>query len=218
MIVRLRNLARILVLLLAATMTSGCEFATLVLPRPFALSRARVELLEEPVSPDSGSFLSWATEEPFLIVIHKDAHELSLYAHGRRIRRYPVVLGRNSGRKRFEGDRRTPSGLYRITTKRFHRKYGRFLDLNYPNKDDLVIFRQASARGLVPPDRPRPGRLIGIHGTDNEVLNRLGVDWTLGCVSMMNRDVEDLYQLVPEGTPVLIRDHDLPPRRRASAR
>lgn len=216
MTVARRNL--VLVSTLAAVMVCGCEFATLLLPRPFSLSRARLELLDAPASFDAEKFLPWAVEAPYLIIVHKDKHELSLYQNGKRTRQYPVALGRSGGRKQFEGDRRTPSGLYRITAKRRHPKYGRFLDLDYPNGDDLAAFREATARGLAPHKQARPGRLIGIHGTDNEELNRLGVDWTLGCVSMKNRDVEDLYQLVPEGTPVLIRDHDMLPRLRLSTR
>lgn len=188
------------------------------MPRPFALSRARLDLSDEAPARRKEELLPWAAETPYMIIVRKDTHELSLYRHGKQVRRYPVVLGRNGGRKQFEGDRRTPSGLYRITRKRRHSKYTRFLDLDYPNADDLTAFHAAIASGLVPPGRSRPGRLIGIHGTDKEDLNRLGVDWTLGCVSMRNRDVEELYELVPAGTPVLIRDHDTPPALRASRR
>ena len=41
---------------------------------------------------------------------------------------------------------------------------------------------------------------------DEPRLNDAGVDWTLGCISLLNPDVRDLYDLVPDGTLVLIED------------
>ena len=51
-----------------------------------------------------------------------------------------------------------------------------------------------------------PGGEIGIHGSDEPALNRTGVDWTLGCISLLNDDVRELYELVPDGTLVLIEE------------
>jgi lipoprotein-anchoring transpeptidase ErfK/SrfK len=50
------------------------------------------------------------------------------------------------------------------------------------------------------------GSAIGIHGTDKPSLNSRNVDWTLGCISLQNADIDDLATLVPVGTPVLIED------------
>jgi lipoprotein-anchoring transpeptidase ErfK/SrfK len=58
--------------------------------------------------------------------------------------------------------------------------------------------------------RVGPGGMVGIHGSDSEILNQLGVNWTFGCVSLANHDVEKLYAEVSEGTPVLIRDEQQP--------
>ena len=51
---------------------------------------------------------------------------------------------------------------------------------------------------------------IGIHGVeyasgirDNYVEGR--INWTLGCVSMKNADVSELYEIIKVGTPVVIR-------------
>ena len=51
---------------------------------------------------------------------------------------------------------------------------------------------------------PGIGGAIGIHGTEDESLNRRGINWTEGCVSLFNHDVEELYDLVPIGTRVVI--------------
>jgi lipoprotein-anchoring transpeptidase ErfK/SrfK len=47
---------------------------------------------------------------------------------------------------------------------------------------------------------------VGIHGTDKPWLNSAGEDWTWGCISLSNADVEDLAALVPVGTLVLIEE------------
>ena len=44
----------------------------------------------------------------------------------------------------------------------------------------------------------------GIHGTIEP--DKMGQQVTLGCVRMLNEDVEELYSLVPTGTPVTIID------------
>jgi murein L,D-transpeptidase YafK len=53
-------------------------------------------------------FLPWAASERDVILVDKASRTLELYRYGERLKRYPVVLGRSAGRKRFEGDRRTP--------------------------------------------------------------------------------------------------------------
>jgi len=50
------------------------------------------------------------------------------------------------------------------------------------------------------------GGEIGIHGTDHESFNRVGLNWTLGCISLFNLDVQELYAFVQVGTLVYIKD------------
>ncbi|MET0154019.1 MAG: L,D-transpeptidase family protein [Candidatus Binatia bacterium] len=195
---------------LAGLCLSGCSLGESALPQPVDVSGAPVDA--SPQSARNRGFLPWAEEQGELIIVDKASRRLVLYRHGEPVKSYPVVLGRNPGRKRFEGDRRTPSGLYQITDKRPHAKYDRFLAFNYPNERDLTEYRAALSRNPAPVlgRHIGPGGLLGIHGSDSEVLNRTGVNWTFGCVSLMNRDVEELYAEVREGTPVLIRDEQQP--------
>src|SRR5215470_11423790 len=61
--------------------------------------------------------LDWAVNEPDFIVIRKSCRTLDVYRYGQRIRSYPAVFGEagaKGGRKLFEGDMRTPTGLYSI--------------------------------------------------------------------------------------------------------
>jgi lipoprotein-anchoring transpeptidase ErfK/SrfK len=81
--------------------------------------------------------------------------------------------------------------------------------LDYPNQHDLHRYRIAMDSGKIPLRGDRfagVGGAIGIHGTDKPQLNERGVDWTFGCISIGNEDVDDLASLVPVGTLVLIQD------------
>lgn len=205
-----------MVLWIAAPLVSACASAGLVQPRP-PLSRAGLDEASPRRARHADGFLPWAADEPQLIVVDKTSRQLVLYRNGEPVKTYPVVLGRNPGRKLYEGDRRTPSGLYRITGKRVHARYVRFMAIDYPNERDRANYRAALSRGSIPRARRAVsngvaglGGQVGIHGTDKGELNRVGINWTFGCVSLANRDVEELYGLVPEGTWVVIRD-ELPP-------
>lgn len=201
-------------LLLVLAIVAGCEWGSALQPRPFALSRAHVDEISPRRDDHLDGFLSWAADQTQMIIIDKASRKLVLYEKGEPVKTYSVVLGRNPGRKVFEGDRRTPSGLYEITDKRRSGKYGRFLALDYPNADDLANYRSAAARGLLPrgagDSRRGPGGLVGIHGTDKQEFNSVGINWTFGCISLANRDVEELYSLVDRGTLVVIRDDQQP--------
>ena len=76
--------------------------------------------------------------------------------------------------------------------------------------------QDAWAKGLKPvppgPNNPlgtrwmglsSPG--IGIHGTDNPLLNDGDINWTTGCISVENRDISDLRRILPVGTVVIIQ-------------
>ncbi|UCH73877.1 MAG: L,D-transpeptidase, partial [Rhodospirillales bacterium] len=64
----------------------------------------------------------------------------------------------------------------------------------YPNEDDLA---RAFAKAV------NPGGAIFIHGTPDREL--LGRDWTTGCIAVSNEDMDLIWQLVRDGTPITIR-------------
>lgn len=200
--------------LVASLWLSACGSAPVSRYEP-PFSRVRADEISPRRDASIDEFLPWAEEQSEMIVVDKTARKLVLYRYGKPVKSYAVVLGRNAGRKVVEGDRRTPSGLYRITAKRVHAKYHRFLAIDYPNgsvvKPDRTAIGSAPIRAVLGQGSRRgPGGQIGIHGSDEEELNRLGIDWTFGCVSLANRDIEDLYQEVDEGTLVAIIDDQQP--------
>jgi murein L,D-transpeptidase YafK len=159
---------------------------------------------------DDDDHLAWAEIEPYMIVVRKSCRTLDVYRYGTRVRSFPAVFGLNgSGRKLYEGDLRTPTGLYTIIDKRRHPRWRQFLLLDYPNVEDLHRYWLAMEAGGIPrrgDSYVSAGGAVGIHGTDNPGLNRRNVDWTWGCISLENGDVDDLAALVPVGTLVLIED------------
>jgi murein L,D-transpeptidase YafK len=108
--------------------------------------------------------------------------------------------------KSMEGDKYTPEGNFKIVTKKPHDKWSRFLLIDYPNQESLAKFNQRKQRGEIP-KTAKPGGGVGIHGTwpkDDYMIDRYN-NWTLGCISLKNADVKEIYGYVTVGTPVTIR-------------
>ena len=159
---------------------------------------------------DDDTHLPWATEEPWFIIVRKGCRTLDVYRYGERTASYPAVFGLGGrGAKLYEGDLRTPLGLYRIVDARPHKRWGYFLLLDYPNVADLQHYWAAMEGGRVPwlgDHYARVGGLVGIHGTDKPEKNRREEDWTFGCISLATADVAQLVRTVPVGMPVLIEE------------
>ncbi|MBI5857914.1 MAG: L,D-transpeptidase [Sphingobacteriales bacterium] len=141
------------------------------------------------------------------IIIDKSDYELNVYDDEGWYATYPVVFGNNSlADKKMQGDKNTPEGAFRITAKRVHEKWCRFLSLDYPNKESYEKFNQRKKKGEIPANAGIGGG-IGIHGTwphEDFMIDRYK-NWTLGCISMKNDDVMELYSYVVPGTRVTIR-------------
>ena len=50
------------------------------------------------------------------------------------------------------------------------------------------------------------GGAVGIHGSDREAFNRAKINWTLGCISLLNADLKELEKMVSLGTLVYIHE------------
>ena len=141
------------------------------------------------------------------LVIDKSDYELHVYDDKGWFATYPVVFGNNSlSDKKMEGDRCTPEGNFHIVAKKVHDKWDRFIAIDYPTKESYEKFRERKSRGEIPATA-RIGGGVGIHGTwpnDDYIIDRYK-NWTNGCISMKNKDVEDLYSYLPVGTSVTIR-------------
>lgn len=118
------------------------------------------------------------------------------------------------GPKEKQGDLKTPEGWYRLTHRNPNSSYYRSLGVSYPNADDVTrslaagvisdttasSVRASIAKGQRPSQGTAMGGDIFIHG------NPWGAtfDWTLGCVAVMNDEMDVLYRLGDPGTSVII--------------
>lgn len=133
------------------------------------------------------------------ILVIKGERKMQLLRDGEVLREYKVSLGANpKGPKTRRGDRKTPEGEYVIEGRIPNSAYHRALRISYPNIWDLF---RAYERGV------KPGGNIMIHGLPNGINNkyRMKPDWTRGCIAVSNEEIEEIWELVPDGTPVEIR-------------
>lgn len=141
------------------------------------------------------------------IVVRKSAYELGVYKDTVLLKNYPVVFGGNPvDDKLMEGDNCTPEGVFKIRTKYPHAKWSRFIWIDYPNEDSWKKHNAAIARGAIP-KKSTIGGNVGIHGIPqgyDEAID-LRQNWTLGCISMKNKDVIELYPVVHKDILIEIR-------------
>ena len=134
------------------------------------------------------------------IIIVKSKHSMVLMANGKPLKSYRVALGKSDGAKERQGDHKTPEGQYVIDQKNAQSRFHLALHVSYPNPADR---KRAHDAGV------DPGGAIMIHGVEKQFawLGPLQheMDWTDGCIAVTNREIEEIWQLVPVGTPVEIK-------------
>lgn len=109
---------------------------------------------------------------------------------------YEIDLGfAPFGHKGQRGDGRTPEGAYVIDRRNYNSEFFLSLGISYPNEDDIARAKEA---GL------NPGGDIFIHGGPRKWSQRGRPDWTAGCISVTDKQMEQIYQMVPDGTPIWI--------------
>ena len=127
------------------------------------------------------------------IVVLKEERRMMLVHKDKVLSKHKIDLGfAPVGHKRWQGDGRTPEGRYYVDRRNPNSKFHLSLGLSYPNARDA-----AEARA----DGKDPGGDIFIHGR-GDPRKRRGADWTEGCISVSNREMELIYARVRIGTPV----------------
>lgn len=136
--------------------------------------------------------------DKILVIKHK--RKLMVFSNGDLIKTYKISLGKRPvGKKEFEGDKKTPEGLYFINDKSSDSDFHLNLGISYPNEADKKHAEKLNKN---------PGGQIKIHGLKIG-LGFIGkfhrfFDWTLGCISVTNKEIEELYKNVPIGTEIEI--------------
>ncbi|MCF8379108.1 MAG: L,D-transpeptidase [Bacteroidales bacterium] len=169
---------------------------------------------------DKGSYFNYDKELPTLIsnlninpddifvLIDKSEYKLTLRTDSIVIKEYPVVFGGNPvDDKLMEGDGCTPEGSFLIRSKYPHKKWSKFLWLNYPTDDSREKHNEAKRKGKIPLNASIGGE-VGIHGVPEKMDMLIGIkqNWTLGCISLKNKDVNEIYNyILPNKTLITIQ-------------
>jgi lipoprotein-anchoring transpeptidase ErfK/SrfK len=118
------------------------------------------------------------------LIVDKTRRRLTLMGRNRVVRSYRVSLGAKSS---------APAGRYVIA--------GR--NPKCPNHLALRLVRQAPAAA------GQAGGSLQLHGTPDWLgplaAALAGSDWTTGGIGLANADIEEVWNLVTDGTPVVIK-------------
>lgn len=141
------------------------------------------------------------------ILIEKADHRLTVYHQLQPIKSYDVVFGGEPvGDKRYEGDLKTPEGILRVKDLYPHPDWSKFIWLDYPNPTSWRKHLASKLQGAIP-FWATVGSDVGIHGVpanNGEIIDSR-INWTWGCPSLKNKDVDEIYEVLQVGTIVEIR-------------
>ena len=165
---------------------------------------------------DSSSFAKEYLPAPLLllennfshhvVVAEKSTHKLHVFKNDdgipQHVKTYDVATGKKAGNKIFQGDHRTPEGIYYLTEFLTHddlvKKHGKQGEiygvgafvLNYPNAIDSI--------------ENKTGGGIWLHSTNDETRIDKGLD-SRGCVVSGNTDLIEISQYLElHKTPMII--------------
>ena len=141
-----------------------------------------------------------------VFIAEKSTHKLHLYKNKKGIphleHTWPMATGKKAGDKLFQGDHRTPEGIYHfhefipheILMQRYGnegKKYGAgAFVMNYPNPID----RQSK----------KTGHGIWVHSTNEETRIEKGLD-SRGCIVIANKDLKDFSRYLElHRTPLVV--------------
>lgn len=143
----------------------------------------------------ASKFKRYTGPEVTRVVVFKGQRKMHLLHNGDVLRSFDFELGfAPNGHKQQEGDGRTPEGEYLIDRRNPNSSFHLSVGINYPNAADVARARDLGVR---------PGGDIFIHGQPNGKRER-GADWTAGCIAVKNKEIEDIYAMVRDGTPISI--------------
>lgn len=135
------------------------------------------------------------------VLVIKKERTLELLDHGKVIKTYKVALGGDPvGGKTRQGDHKTPEGVYVLDRRNAHSQFYKSIHISYPNASDRATARKSGVS---------PGGDVFVHGLPNGyrfvgAVHRMK-DWTDGCIAVTDEEIDEIWQAVPDGTPIEIR-------------
>ncbi len=95
------------------------------------------------------------------LIVYKSKKIMEAYAHGILLKKYSIALGRNPvGKKQFEGDNKTPEGIYFINDRNPNSGWHKNLGISYPNMEDITYAKKMNKH---------TGGDVKIHGLKNDM-------------------------------------------------
>lgn len=135
------------------------------------------------------------------IIVLKSKRKLLVLNGNQILKEYKISIGKIPvGAKHFEGDYKTPEGIYTIESKNPQSGYFKNLGISYPAEKDIKYAKENGKKA---------GGLIKIHGLKNGkgFIGKFHrwTDWTNGCIALTNQEMEELYTNVKVGTVIEIK-------------
>lgn len=140
-------------------------------------------------------------QQATLVLVSKGERRMQIMNGDAVVRTYSIALGGSPiGHKEKEGDERTPEGSYVLDWRNSKSGYHRSIHVSYPNETDIERARKIGED---------PGGMIMIHGQRNYFgwLSPITqwFDWANGCIAVTNADMDEIWAIVENGTPIEIR-------------
>lgn len=141
-------------------------------------------------------FRSYSGPPVTQVFVDKSDRKLYLLSGTTLLRGYEVDLGNQPvGHKQFEGDGKTPEGLYFIARQNPNSQYHLSLGVSYPDVTDVsraMAFGQSAGGDIMIHGRGAYGNSVGKR------------DWTAGCIAVNDDEMEDIFSMVRPGVPIVI--------------
>jgi len=132
------------------------------------------------------------------VQVVKSQRRMYMFSGKTVVKAYDISLGNMPvGHKQFEGDGKTPEGVYFIDRFNPRSAFHLSVGISYPNEADRAY---AASMGR------KPGGDIFIHGrgpSGNNLFPRQR-DWTAGCISVTDEEIEEIYAMLQPGTQIVI--------------
>lgn len=142
----------------------------------------------------ASKFRTYDGPEVTRLQMYKGDRNLFLFNNTSVLKAYRIDLGfAPEGPKQFEGDGKTPEGAYTVDRRNPDSLFHLSIGISYPNEADIAF---AAAQGR------EPGGDIFIHGGPRPGIDAIKPDWTAGCIAVSDREIEDIYAMVRDGTPI----------------
>lgn len=145
-------------------------------------------------------------KEDLSLFIDKSDYTLQVLADTTIVKTYAMVLGTNPiDDKLMQGDRATPEGIFKVRASYPHKSWSKFIWIDYPTKNSWKKHNAAKTENRIPKD-VKIGGEIGIHGVPNnrDTLINNKQNWTWGCISLKNDDINELFEVVYDGMEIEI--------------